>query len=58
MEFQQATDSMHSLGHGSSGISSLSEFVKNELAQKKLLEKTRVLQNVLHGMGYSKGRVQ
>lgn len=58
VEFDQATESMHHLGHGASGISSLSEFIKNESAQKHLLEKSRLLQNVLHGMGYSKGKVQ
>ncbi|KAI5054607.1 hypothetical protein GOP47_0029752 [Adiantum capillus-veneris] len=58
VEFQQATESMYSSVHASSGISTLQDFVKTESAQKQLLEKTRLLQNVLDGMGYSRKEIQ
>lgn len=58
VEFQEATESMHCLGYGSSGVASLSEFLENESAQKKLEEKARCLRGVLHRKGYSKDKVE
>lgn len=58
VEFQEATESMHCIGHGSCGVSSLAQFLKNESAQIQFLEKTRCLRNVLHGKGFSKDEVE
>lgn len=58
VDFHEATESMLCIGHSSSGVASLSEFLQNEVVQKQLVEKTRFLRSILHAKGYSKDEVE
>eukprot|EP00249_Psilotum_nudum_P001996 c14807_g1_i1 orf=346-1605(-) len=58
VDFQEATENMRCIGHGSSGVSSRKQFVENELLQKQLDEKAHSLCSTLQLPAFSKAKMK